>query len=271
MVSSSCGVCSKINPPSHRAVEPFLFPVQCQVGVKVLSTSRGRALPLVVRAHGSKMARRLFSSNFPPTPISSEMQIVCEATLTGHQGAVWSVAWNPSGTQLASSSGDKTVRIWSRLEHPQPGLQHQWQCTAILEDAHTRTVRACAWAPNGRYLATASFDATTAIWEQASGGVWEQVGGCSTPWLISPRWNIRQKHAASTLFGPSLLPPRWRRWRATRTRSKALPGAQTDRSSQRAGGTRASGFGSPSRATTTSASTSSRGTRRQGWCPRSLA
>lgn len=37
---------------------------------------------------------------------------------------------------------------------------------AVLEETQTRTIRSCAWSPSGKLLAAASFDATTAIWEQ---------------------------------------------------------------------------------------------------------
>ncbi|XP_034694330.1 protein CIA1 [Vitis riparia] len=80
--------------------------------------------------------------------------------LEGHNDRVWSLAWNPTSSLLASCSGDKTVRIWQRS----PSTS-SWHCKAVLEETHTRTVRSCAWSPSGKLLATASFDATTAIWE----------------------------------------------------------------------------------------------------------
>ena len=73
---------------------------------------------------------------------------------------------------LASCSGDRTVRIWQRLAGGAGG--ERWVCAAVLEDAHSRTVRSSCWSPSGRHLATASFDRTTAVW-QHSGGAWENV------------------------------------------------------------------------------------------------
>ncbi|KAM7255080.1 hypothetical protein ACFE04_020321 [Oxalis oulophora] len=96
--------------------------------------------------------------------------------LEGHSDRVWCVAWNPtSGLAgapflFASCSGDMTVRIWEKKN------QHSnWLCKAVLDDKHTRTVRSCSWSPCGKLLATGSFDATTAVWEDVGGGEFECV------------------------------------------------------------------------------------------------
>eukprot|EP01104_Vermistella_antarctica_P004662 TRINITY_DN15083_c0_g1_i1.p1 TRINITY_DN15083_c0_g1~~TRINITY_DN15083_c0_g1_i1.p1 ORF type:complete len:355 (+),score=69.26 TRINITY_DN15083_c0_g1_i1:51-1067(+) len=83
------------------------------------------------------------------------------ASLSGHGETVWDVAWSPSGDLLASCSGDKSIRLWSRQGS---GEDAEWVCRAVLEDAHQRTVRRLAWSPSGSHLAAASFDGTTSVW-----------------------------------------------------------------------------------------------------------
>ncbi|GAB9469721.1 Wd40 repeat protein [Globisporangium polare] len=93
---------------------------------------------------------------------SQQNEFVELCALEGHRDRAWHVSWRFDGKLLASCSGDKTIRLWA----PPKDASAKWECVAILEDAQGRTIRACEWSPDGRYIASVSFDATTVIWEK---------------------------------------------------------------------------------------------------------
>jgi WD40 repeat protein len=78
------------------------------------------------------------------------------AILHGHRDAVYSVAVSPDGHTLASTSADKTIRLWDTRTHKQLG--------APLT-GHTNTVYNAEFSPDGRTLATASSDKTIRLWD----------------------------------------------------------------------------------------------------------
>lgn len=74
--------------------------------------------------------------------------------LRGHTKTLNRIAWSPDGRLLASSSSDKTIRIWD--------VAHG-ECIVTLQ-GHTDHVWSVDWSPDGSKLASASDDHTIRIW-----------------------------------------------------------------------------------------------------------
>jgi WD40 repeat protein len=64
------------------------------------------------------------------------------------------VTFSPDGRTLASTSTDRTVRLWD-VATGQP---------AATLFGHTEFVRSAAFSPDGHTLATASMDGTVRLW-----------------------------------------------------------------------------------------------------------
>ena len=79
---------------------------------------------------------------------------------TGHARGAKTVAFDPSGTRVLTSSPDATARIWDPAGVAAP----------IVLTGHRGMLYDAAWSPDGARVATASEDGTARIWPADGGG-----------------------------------------------------------------------------------------------------
>ncbi|KAL4566944.1 hypothetical protein LXL04_031070 [Taraxacum kok-saghyz] len=92
----------------------------------------------------------------------------------GHKKKVHSVAWNCSGTKLASGSVDQTARVWQIEPHGHVSILSKVKDVELK--GHTDSVDQLCWDPkHGDLIATASGDKTVRLWDVRSGKCSQQA------------------------------------------------------------------------------------------------
>ncbi|KAK3366724.1 hypothetical protein B0T24DRAFT_367243 [Lasiosphaeria ovina] len=90
-----------------------------------------------------------------------------QRTLEGHSGSVYSVAFAPNSTVLASGSYDHTIRLWDASTG---------QLQRTLE-GHSSAVSSVAFASNSTMLASGSYDNTIRLWDASTGQLQRTLEG----------------------------------------------------------------------------------------------
>ncbi|CAG8491779.1 7743_t:CDS:2 [Ambispora leptoticha] len=102
----------------------------------------------------------------------------CSSTLSGHSEAILTVSFSPDGSQLATGSGDTTVRIWDL----------NTETAHFTCSGHTSWVLYIAWSPDGKYLASGSMDNTVRLWDPLTGKSLGDALKGHTKWITCLAW-----------------------------------------------------------------------------------
>uniref|UniRef100_A0A8R1XSW6 WD_REPEATS_REGION domain-containing protein n=1 Tax=Onchocerca volvulus TaxID=6282 RepID=A0A8R1XSW6_ONCVO len=148
---------------------------QLQILCNQLLGSSDDPIPITFRTRDGILIKDSLNGSIPQQKIDVEKSIEllyypeaifrvrpvtrCTSSIPGHGEPVISVQFSPNGRELASGSGDATVRFWDlNTETP-----------LHTAKGHTNWILCIAWSPDGKKLASACKNGHICLWDPKSG------------------------------------------------------------------------------------------------------
>lgn len=108
------------------------------------------------------------------SPKPSTIEMVQESVFTGHRGPIYSVAYSPDGTEIATASNDKRVLLWNPTDVPAFNLDNlllkkNVQIEQRILSGHSAPVQSVTYSRDGKLLITGGRDNAVKIWETKNG------------------------------------------------------------------------------------------------------
>jgi WD40 repeat protein len=102
------------------------------------------------------------------------------AKLEGHRCHIYSVCYSPDGQTIASGSSDNTACVWDvatgEMKVRFEGYRELIDSRIIIDNSGDHDVRMVCVSPDGKTVASGSYDKTVRIWDIATGDEMAKLG-----------------------------------------------------------------------------------------------